>query len=92
MPITFDAGVIDKLFESTLETDNYQLTINLENLFVSTPQGENLTFELEKDLQERLLQGLDDISMTLSLSDEIRRYEIKRKRDTPWVFASSSES
>jgi 3-isopropylmalate/(R)-2-methylmalate dehydratase small subunit len=92
LPITFDAGVIDKLFESTLETDNYQLTINLENLFVSTPQGENLTFELEKDLQERLLQGLDDISMTLSLSDEIRRYEIKRKRDTPWVFASSSES
>ena len=86
LSITLDGDVIDKLFESTLTTDNYQLTIDLENLSVSTPEGDNYPFELENGLQERLLQGMDDISMTLSLSDEIRDYEIKRKQDAPWLF------
>jgi len=86
LSITLDGDVIDKLFEATLVTDNYQLTIDLENLSVSTPEGDNYLFELENGLQERLLQGMDDISMTLSLSDEIRAYEMKRKEDTPWLF------
>jgi len=86
LSITLDAGVIDKLFESTLATDNYQLTIDLENLSISTPDGDNYHFELENGLQERLLQGMDDISMTLSLSDQIRDYETKRKQDVPWLF------
>ncbi len=86
LSITLDGDVIDKLFEATLVTDNYQLTIDLENLSVSTPEGDNYLFELENGLQERLLQGMDDISMTLSLSDEIRAYEAKRKQQTPWLF------
>ncbi|MCH8080734.1 MAG: 3-isopropylmalate dehydratase small subunit [Proteobacteria bacterium] len=86
LSITLDGDVIDKLFESTLATDNYQLTIDLENLSVSTPEGDNYHFELENGVQERLLQGIDDISMTLSLSDEIRDYEIKRKQEAPWLF------
>jgi len=86
LSITLDGDVIDKLFESTFSTDNYQLTIDLENLSVSTPEGDNYLFELENGLQERLLQGMDDISMTLSLSDEIRDYEAKRKQQAPWLF------
>ncbi len=86
LSITLDGDVIDKLFVSTLAIGNYQLTIDLENLSVSTPEGDNYLFELENGLQERLLQGMDDISMTLSLSDEIRDYEIKRKQEAPWLF------
>ena len=86
LSITLDGDVIDKLFEATLVTDNYQLTIDLENLSVSTPEVDNYLFELENGLQERLLQGMDDISMTLSLSDEIRAYEAKRKQQSPWLF------
>jgi len=86
LSITLDGDVIDKLFVSTFATDNYQLTIDLENLSVSTPEGDNYLFELENGLQERLLQGMDDISLTLSLSDEIRDYEIKRKQQAPWLF------
>ncbi len=86
LSITLDGDVIDKLFVSTLAIGNYQLTIDLENLSVSTPEGDNYPFKLENGLQERLLQGMDDISMTLSLSDEIRDYEIKRKQDAPWLF------
>ncbi len=87
LSITLDGDVIDKLFEATLATDNYQLTIDLENLSVSTPDGDNYLFELENGLQERLLQGMDDISITLSLSDDIRDYEAKRKQQAPWLFA-----
>lgn len=86
LSITLDSDVVDKLFESTLATDKYQLTIDLENLSVSTPEGDNYHFELENGVKERLLQGIDDISMTLSLSDEIRDYEIKRKQEAPWLF------
>ena len=86
LSITLDGNVIDKLFKSTLATDNYQLTIGLENLSVSTPEGDNYHFKLENGVKERLLQGIDDISMTLSLSDEIRDYEIKRKQEAPWLF------
>ncbi len=89
LSITLDGDVIDKLFESTLTTDNYQLTIDLENISVSTPEGDNYYFELENGLQERLLQGMDDISLTLSLSDEIRDYEMKRKQQTPWLFSET---
>ena len=87
LSITLDGDVIDKLFEATLVTDNYQLTIDLENLSVSTPEGDNYPFELENGLQERLLQGMDDISMTLSRTNEIRDYETKRKQNAPWLFA-----
>ena len=87
LSITLDGDVIDKLFEATLVTDNYQLTIDLENLSVSTPEGDNYPFELENGLQERLLQGMDDISMTLSRTNEIRDYETKRRQDAPWLFA-----
>ena len=90
LSITLDGDVVDKLFESTLTTDNYQLTIDLENLSVSTSEGDNYLFELENGLQERLLQGMDDISMTLSLSDEIRDYEMKRKQQAPWLFPETS--
>jgi len=90
LSITLDNDVIDKLFVSTFATDNYQLTINLENLSVSTPEGDDYHFELENGLQERLLQGMDDISMTLSLSDEIRDYEMKRKQQAPWLFQDTS--
>ena len=90
LSITLDSDVVDKLFESTLATENYELTIDLENLSVSTPEGDNYHFELENGLQERLLQGMDDISMTLSLSDEIRHYEIKRKQQAPWLFQDTS--
>ncbi len=89
LSITLDTGVIDKLFESTLATDNYQLTIDLENLSISTPEGDNYHFELENGVKERLLQGMDDISVTLSHSDEIRDYEMKRKQQAPWLFSET---
>ena len=87
LPITLDVDVIDKLFEKITVTVDYALTIDLEKLSITTPEDDNFSFELDKGLQERLLQGMDDIDMTLSRTDEIRDYEIKRKQQAPWLFA-----
>jgi 3-isopropylmalate/(R)-2-methylmalate dehydratase small subunit len=92
LPIILDAEVVDTLFAATIATVDFALTIDLENLFVLTPEGEKISFELDKGIQQRLLQGLDDIGATLSMADEIRDYEIKRKQEAPWLFAASAES
>lgn len=86
LPITLKVEVIDKLFEATNTTVDYALTIDLENLLLITPEAEKLTFELDANLQNRLLQGLDDIAKTLSFSAEIQDYEIKRQQQVPWLF------
>ena len=86
LPITLGLDVIDKLFSATTETAGYALSIDLDNLAVTAPEGEDYHFELDKGLQDRLLQGLDDIGLTLSHADEIRDYEVQRKQQTPWLF------
>jgi 3-isopropylmalate/(R)-2-methylmalate dehydratase small subunit len=90
LPITLELDVIDKLFAATTETSGYALSIDLDNLVITTPEGENYHFELDKGLQDRLFQGLDDIGLTLSHADEIRDYEAQRKQQTPWLFAGTS--
>jgi 3-isopropylmalate/(R)-2-methylmalate dehydratase small subunit len=90
LPITLDVDVIDKLFGEVTATVDYTLAIDLEKLTITTPEGDIFSFELDKGLQERLLQGMDDIGMTLSRTDEIRNYEIKRKQEAPWLFSETS--
>ena len=87
LPITLDAEVIDKLFDNIAATVDYALAIDLEKLTITTPGGDSFPFELDKGLQERLLQGMDDIAMTFSRTDEIRDYEAQRKQQVPWLFA-----
>jgi 3-isopropylmalate/(R)-2-methylmalate dehydratase small subunit len=87
LPVALDADVIDKLFETTIATVDYMLAIDLEKLSITTPEGDSFSFELDKGLQERLLQGLDDVGSTLSRADEIRDYEAKRKQQVPWLFS-----
>ncbi len=87
LPITLDTDVVDKLFGEIIATVDYELAIDLENPSITTPEGESFSFELDKGLQERLLQGQDDIGITLSCANEIRDYESQRKQQAPWLFA-----
>lgn len=89
--LTFDTKIIDKLFQAVAKTVGYTLSIDLQSLMVVSPEGEKLTFELAADLQDRLLQGLDDIVMTLAHSSEIRAYEAQRRQRAPWLFTDSPE-
>lgn len=90
--ITFNSTIIDDLFIAIREQTEYCLGIDLHDLQVTKSNGEQLTFELDSELQKRLLQGLDDIAMILNHTDQIKAYEHRRKQQVPWLFNGLSST
>ncbi|MEQ8663957.1 MAG: 3-isopropylmalate dehydratase small subunit [Gammaproteobacteria bacterium] len=86
LPIVLPAAVIDRLFDEVAATEGYALTIDLEARTVTTPSGETFGFDISAGIRERLLEGLDDIGVTLHYADEIHAYEAKRRAEAPWLF------
>jgi 3-isopropylmalate/(R)-2-methylmalate dehydratase small subunit len=87
LPITLPTAVVDRLFDAVAATPGYALTIDLAAQTVITPTGEVLAFEFNAGLKDRLLNGLDDIGMTLQFyADDIKAYETKRRDEAPWLF------
>jgi 3-isopropylmalate/(R)-2-methylmalate dehydratase small subunit len=88
LPIVLDEKTVDRLFKETEANDGYQLTVDLENQKVVTPSGEEIAFEVDDFRRHCLLNGLDDIGLTLQDADEIRAYEEKRRASSPWLFGA----
>lgn len=86
LPIVLDEETVDRLFKETEANEGYQLTVDLENQKVVTPSGEEIAFEVDDFRRHCLLNGLDDIGLTLQDADEIRAYEEKRRASSPWLF------
>jgi len=86
LAITLDAAVVDRLFAEVAATSGYALRVDLEQTTVTTPSGEVIPFAIEAYRRKRLLEGLDDIGMTLLHADAIRAYEAARKVAAPWLF------
>ena len=89
LPIVLDAAVVDRLFRECEASAGYRLNIDLEKQTVTTPAGEVLTFEVDGGRKHRLLNGLDDIGLTLLQADKIKAYEERRKQEAPWLFGGS---
>ena len=87
LPIVLPADVVAKLFEETYAAEGYRLTVDLAAQTVVTPVGESFAFEVDAERKHRLLNGLDDIGLTLQFTDEIKAYEARRKQEAPWLFA-----
>ena len=77
---------MDSLFRECERADVYTLTVDLEELVVTTPGGDTYPFEFNPGLRHRLLNGLDDIGITLRSADAIRAYERRRREEAPWFF------
>tara|TARA_R110002020_G_scaffold187119_8_gene385268 strand:+ start:1529 stop:2176 length:648 start_codon:yes stop_codon:yes gene_type:complete len=88
--ITFPEDVIDRLFAEVDGNEGYQLDVDLENQRVITPSGEILEFEVDEFRKHCLLEGLDDIGLTLKDEDAIRAFEQKHKAARPWLFRQSA--
>ena len=86
LPIVLDEKTVDRLFKEAEANEGYQLTVDLENQKVVTPSGEEIAFEVDDFRRHCLLNGLDDIGLTLQDADEIRAYEEKRRASSPWLF------
>jgi 3-isopropylmalate/(R)-2-methylmalate dehydratase small subunit len=86
LPIVLPESQLDRLFADVAAFPGYKLTIDLDRQLISTPDG-SLTFPFEVDAFRRhcLLNGLDDIGLTLQHADEIRTYEAKHLAAQPWL-------
>ena len=86
LPIVLTEAQVDQLFKEVEANEGYQLVVDLEKQAVITPSGEEFTFEVDEFRKHCLLNGLDDIGLTLQNADAIRAYEEQRKQQTPWLF------
>jgi len=85
LPIVLDDAVMDRLFDECKANEGYALNVDLEKQTVSTPSGKVISFEVDAFRKHCLLNGLDDIGLTLTDADAIRAYEAKRHTEAPWV-------
>ncbi|MGH1486091.1 MAG: 3-isopropylmalate dehydratase small subunit [Cellvibrionaceae bacterium] len=88
LPVILDEEKVDQLFAEMYANEGYQLTIDLEEKVVVTPSGGNFNFEIDEFRRHCLLNGLDDIGLTLEDADSIREYERNRKQSAPWLFGA----
>jgi 3-isopropylmalate/(R)-2-methylmalate dehydratase small subunit len=87
LPIVLKEEIIDNLFRLAMAEKPLELSVNLEEQRLHLPSGESIAFEVDDFRKHCLLEGLDDIGLTLQHVDEIRAYEEKRRREAPWLFA-----
>ncbi|HWU35203.1 MAG TPA: 3-isopropylmalate dehydratase small subunit [Methylovorus sp.] len=86
LPIILDADIVDSLFQAVETSEGYKLTVDLATQTVNTPDGKSFAFEVDAFRKHCLLNGLDDIGLTLQHVDDIKAFEIKHKTAQPWLF------
>jgi 3-isopropylmalate/(R)-2-methylmalate dehydratase small subunit len=86
LPIVLDGATVERLFQAVTASPGYMLTVDLSAQRIITPQQEVIEFTVDSFRKDCLIQGLDDIGLTLQHADAIRRYEERRRREAPWLF------
>ncbi|MFN2353697.1 MAG: 3-isopropylmalate dehydratase small subunit [Desulfopila sp.] len=89
LPIVLDENTINRLFKKVYAQPGMAMTVDLEKLEILAADT-TLSFTIEPYRRDCLLQGLDDIALTLQRAERIREYENKRKTQCPWLFEDLS--
>ncbi|MFC3283790.1 3-isopropylmalate dehydratase small subunit [Litchfieldella rifensis] len=84
--VTLDEETVDRLFKAVEASEGYTLDVDLEHQRVITAEGEILDFEIDGFRKHCLLNGLDDIGLTLQDEPAIRAFEQKHREARPWLF------
>lgn len=92
LPIVLEAVVVDKLIRDAMATDGFQLEIDLDAQTVTAPAGEVYRFEVDSFRRHCLLNGLDEIGLTLQYAEKIKEFEMNRCKEQPWLFMQQSAS
>jgi 3-isopropylmalate/(R)-2-methylmalate dehydratase small subunit len=85
LPIVLPEPVVARLFDEVHAFPGYELTIDLERQVIVKPQGEEIAFEVQPFRKYCLLNGFDDIGLTLRHSDKIKAFEAQRLASKPWL-------
>lgn len=87
LPIVADSATVDRLFKECAASEGYALEVNLEAQKVTAPSGWSFTFDITPHRKHCLLNGLDEIGLTLVHAEEIKAFETGHKAAQPWLFA-----
>ena len=87
LPIIAAGAVVDQLFTESKASEGYCLEVDLESQTVKMPSGESFGFEITPHRKHCLLNGLDEIGLTLAHADEIRAFEARHQAAQPWLFS-----
>lgn len=88
LPIVLAEAEVDALFQQCLATEGYQLTVDLAAQRVRRSDGVEYSFEIDAFRKHCLLNGLDDIGLTLQDADAIGRFEQGHRARQPWLFGA----
>ena len=86
LPIVLKAEIVDDLFQHAAGEEALKLTVDLESQSIDLPKGESIGFEVDEFRKHCLINGLDDIGLTLKHVDAIKAYEDRRRQEAPWLF------
>jgi len=90
--VTLPEEAVDRLFAEVEANEGYRLDVDLENQRVITPSGEILEFEVDAFRKHCLLEGLDDIGITLQDEEAIGAFEAQHRAARPWLFRDSAQA
>jgi 3-isopropylmalate/(R)-2-methylmalate dehydratase small subunit len=87
LPIVLTEVQVDRLFAECQAFPGFRLTVDLAQQTVTPPGGEAMHFDIDAFRKDCLLNGLDEIALTLRHADKIRAYEERRRQSEPWIFS-----
>ncbi len=87
LPIVLDADAMDRLFAAVQSNEGYRLTVDLQQQTVTTLDGEVYRFDIDSFRKHCLLNGLDEIGLTLQHAEKIKQFEQQRRIEQPWLFS-----
>ncbi len=87
LPIVLKYEIVDKIFKEVAEAEGYRLHVDLAQQTVTTPAGDSYTFEIDAFRKHCLLNGLDDIGLTMQKQDLIKAFEQQHRSAQPWLFS-----
>ena len=90
LPIVLDEETVEQLFRKSGDEQALEITVDLENQKLVLEDGTEIPFEVDSFRKYCLLEGLDDIGLTLQHVDEIRAYEERRRQEAPWLFTDNA--
>ena len=86
LPIKLPQEIIDDLMKDAENGANAVFTVDLENLEITRPDGEVISFEIDGFRQHSMVNGLDDIGLTMERGAKISEFEAKQKTEQPWLY------
>lgn len=87
LPIVLDSAIVEQLFAESVAAEGYRLSVDLLAQTVTTPSGQIFGFDITGHRKHCLLNGLDEIGLTLNHAEEIKAFEAQRKIAQPWLFS-----